>query len=424
MTGKSDSESRPTPPRDLPSGMPVVTMIGGGQLARMTHQAAIELGQTLRVLAGSIDEPAAQVSSDVVLGSHTDLAALRKAALGSNALTFDHEHVPTEHLDVLVSEGVNVQPPPQALVYAQDKLAMRRKLSEMGAPVPAFAEVTWAEDVVRFGAEHGWPVVLKAVRGGYDGRGVWITDDSDEAEAIVTEQLDKGVELMVEQAIDFTRELSAMVARSPFGQGASWPVVETVQRSGQCAVVLAPAPNLSAELAAEAEQLALRIASELGVVGSMAVELFETTDGRLIVNELAMRPHNSGHWTQDGARTSQFEQHLRAVLDYPLGDPSPIAPVTVMANVLGAPEAPAMSMDERLHHLFARMPDVKVHLYGKGERKDRKIGHVNVVGGAQGSPDDAAYVAAIRERAERAAHWLSHAEWTDGWNEHTGADTK
>ncbi|WP_037085007.1 5-(carboxyamino)imidazole ribonucleotide synthase [Prescottella equi] len=418
MTGKSESAPRSTPPRDLPSGMPVVTMIGGGQLARMTHQAAIELGQTLRVLAGSIDEPAAQVSPDVVLGSHEDLAALRKAALGSNALTFDHEHVPTEHLDVLVSEGVNVQPPPQALVYAQDKLAMRRKLGEMGAPIPAFAEVTWAEDVVRFGAEHGWPVVIKAVRGGYDGRGVWITDDSDEAEAIVTEQLDRGVQLMVEQAVDFTRELSAMVARSPFGQGASWPVVETVQRSGQCAVVLAPAPQLSKELSAEAEQLALRVASELGVVGSMAVELFETTDGTLIVNELAMRPHNSGHWTQDGARTSQFEQHLRAVLDYPLGDPSPIAPVTVMANVLGAPEAPAMSMDERLHHLFARMPDAKVHLYGKGERKDRKIGHVNVLGAASGSIDDPAYVAAVRERAERAAHWLSHAEWTDGWDEH------
>ncbi|QBJ95366.1 5-(carboxyamino)imidazole ribonucleotide synthase [Rhodococcus sp. ABRD24] len=418
VTGKSESESRPTTPRDLPSGMPVVTMIGGGQLARMTHQAAIELGQTLRVLAGSIDEPAAQVSPDVVLGSHTDLVALRKAALGSNALTFDHEHVPTEHLDVLVSEGVNVQPPPQALVYAQDKLAMRRKLTEMGVPVPAFTEVTWAEDVVRFGAEHGWPVVIKAVRGGYDGRGVWITGDSDEAEAIVTEQLDKGVQLMVEQAIDMRRELSAMVARSPFGQGASWPVVETVQLSGQCAVVLAPAPDLSDELAAEAEQLALRISSELGVVGAMAAELFETTDGRLVVNELAMRPHNSGHWTQDGARTSQFEQHLRAVLDYPLGDTSPLAPLTVMANVLGAPEAPEMSMDERLHHLFARIPDAKVHLYGKGERKDRKIGHVNVVGAAAGSPDDPAYVAAVRERAERAAHWLSHGEWTDGWDSH------
>lgn len=392
-------------------------MIGGGQLARMTHQAAIALGQTLRVLSGALDEPAAQVSPDVVLGSHTDLNALREAAVGSHALTFDHEHVPTEHLDVLVAEGVNVQPPPQALVYAQDKLAMRRKLGELGAPVPAFAEVTWAEDVVKFGAQHGWPLVIKAVRGGYDGRGVWITDDSDEAERIVTQQLDNGVALLVEEKVDMRRELSAMVARSPFGQGATWPVVETVQRHGQCAVVLAPAPQLPQSLAAAAEGLALRLASELGVVGAMAVELFETSDGTLMVNELAMRPHNSGHWTMDGARTSQFEQHLRAVLDYPLGDTAPIAPLTVMANVLGASTAPEMSMDERVHHLFARMPDAKVHLYGKGERKDRKIGHVNIVGGP-GSVDDPEYVAAVRERAERAAHWLSHAEWTDGWDVH------
>ena len=392
-------------------------MIGGGQLARMTHQAAIALGQTLRVLSGTADEPAAQVSPDVVLGSHTDLDALRRAAVGSHALTFDHEHVPTEHLDVLVAEGVNVQPPPTALIYAQDKLAMRRKLAELGAPVPAYAEVTWAEDVVEFGAEHGWPVVIKAVRGGYDGRGVWITDDSDEAERIVTRQLDQGLSLIVEEKVEMRRELSAMVARSPFGQGATWPVVETVQRHGQCAVVLAPAPALPDSVAEAAEELALRIASELGVVGAMAVELFETTDGALVVNELAMRPHNSGHWTMDGARTSQFEQHLRAVLDYPLGDTAPLAPITVMANVLGAPTAPEMSMDERVHHLFARMPDAKIHLYGKGEREDRKIGHVNIVGGP-GSIDDPEYVARVRERAERAAHWLSHAEWTDGWDVH------
>src|SRR5574340_136419 len=399
-------------------GMPVVTMIGGGQLARMTHQAAIALGQSLRVLAASPDDPAARVCPDVVLGSHTDLDALRKSAVGSHALTFDHEHVPTEHLEVLVSEGVNVQPSPQALIYAQDKLAMRRRLAAAGVPVPAFAEITSAEDIARFGAEHGWPVVLKAVRGGYDGRGVWMIDDRDEAAAIVTEQLGQGVSLLAEQKVDMRRELSAMDARSPFGQGATWPVVETVQRDGQCAVVIAPAPNLPVDRRTEAEQLALRIAARLGVVGVMAVELFETTDGRLVVNELAMRPHNSGHWGMDGARTSQFEQHLRAVLDYPLGDTAPIAPVTVMANVLGAPEAPAMSMDERLHHLFARLPDAKVHLYGKGERKDRKIGHVNVLGDAAGSLDDPQYVAAVRERAERAARWLSHAEWTDGWEVH------
>ncbi|MEU5763630.1 5-(carboxyamino)imidazole ribonucleotide synthase [Nocardia sp. NPDC047648] len=389
--------------------MPTVTMIGGGQLARMTHQAAIALGQRLRVLAENPEDPAAQVSPEVVLGSHTDLGALRKAAVGSHALTFDHEHVPTEHLEALVAEGVNVQPPPQALVYAQDKLAMRSKLSGLGLPVPAFTPVTSVADAVRFGDEHGWRIVLKAVRGGYDGRGVWMPESADEAAAIVTDQLAYGVQLLAEARIALKRELSAMVARSPFGQAATWPVVETVQRKGQCAVVIAPAPELPEDTAAAAETMALNLAKELGVVGVMAVELFETTDGDLLVNELAMRPHNSGHWGMDGARTGQFEQHLRAVLDYPLGDTAPLAPVTVMANILGAPQAPEMSMDERLHHLFARLPEAKVHLYGKGERPDRKIGHVNILG------DD---VAEVREKAERAAHWMSHAIWTDGWDPH------
>ncbi len=390
--------------------MPTVTMVGGGQLARMTHQAAIALGQRLRVLAEHPDDPAAQVSPDVVAGSHTDLAALRKAAVGSHALTFDHEHVPTAHLETLVAEGVNVQPPPSALVYAQDKLAMRTKLSALGLPVPAFVPVAEPEDAVRFGDEHGWPFVLKTVRGGYDGRGVWMPENAEQARDLVVEQLGRGAQLLAEAKVDLRRELSAMVARSPFGQAATWPVVETVQRNGQCAVVIAPAPDLPEDLGAQAETLALNLARELGVVGVMAVELFETRDGALLVNELAMRPHNSGHWGMDGARTGQFEQHLRAVLDYPLGDTEPLAPVTVMANILGAPEAPAMSMDERLHHLFARMPFAKVHLYGKGERPDRKIGHVNILG------ED---VAVVREQAERAAHWMSHAIWTDGWDPHS-----
>ncbi|MGQ4597433.1 5-(carboxyamino)imidazole ribonucleotide synthase [Nocardia sp. R6R-6] len=392
-----------------PSAMPTVTMIGGGQLARMTHQAAIALGQRLRVLAENPEDPAAQVSPEVVLGSHTDLTALRKAAVGSHALTFDHEHVPTEHLEALVAEGVNVQPPPSALVYAQDKLAMRTKLSELGLPVPAFTPVTSAADAVRFGQEHDWRIVLKAVRGGYDGRGVWMPDSADGAEAIARDQLAHGVQLLAEAKIDLKRELSAMVARSPFGQAATWPVVETVQRNGQCAVVIAPAADLPEDTATAAETMALNLAEELDVVGVMAVELFETAGGELVVNELAMRPHNSGHWGMDGARTGQFEQHLRAVLDYPLGDTAALAPVTVMANILGAAQAPAMSMDERLHHLFARMPEAKVHLYGKSERPDRKIGHVNILG------DD---VAEVREKAERAAYWMSHAVWTDGWDSH------
>jgi 5-(carboxyamino)imidazole ribonucleotide synthase len=393
-------------------------MVGGGQLARMTHQAAIALGQTLRVLATAPDEPAAQVTPDVVLGSHTDIDALRRVSAGAQALTFDHEHVPTELLDELVAAGVTVAPPPQALIHAQDKLVMRRRLQELGAPVPRFAEVREVADVDEFAALVDGPIVVKTARGGYDGRGVTLAKDLAEARDVAAGILANGAAVLVEERVDMRRELSALVARSPFGQGAAWPIVQTVQRDGICVEVIAPAPDLDPDVGSAAEALGLSVASALGVVGVLAVELFETVDGELLVNELAMRPHNSGHWTMDGARTSQFEQHLRAVLDYPLGSTGSVAPVTVMANVLGAPQTPAISMDERLHHLFARLPEAKVHLYGKGERPGRKIGHVNVLGAANGSLHDAAYVADVRERAVRAAHYLSHAEWTDGWNEH------
>ena len=382
-------------------------MVGGGQLARMTHQAAIALGQSLRVLAADPDDPAAQVSPDVVIGSHTDLDALRRAAVGADALTFDHEHVPTHLLDILVAEGVTVLPAPEALVFAQDKLAMRRRLGELGLPVPRFAAVETVDDVDAFAARVDAPLVIKTVRGGYDGRGVVLTTDLAHAREVVSGYLAQQVQVLVEERVSMRRELSALVARSPLGQGAAWPVVETVQQEGICVTVLAPAPGLPDRLAVDAEQLGLRIARELGVVGVLAVELFETVDGTLMINELAMRPHNSGHWTMNGSVTSQFEQHLRAVLDYPLGDTRAIAPATVMANVLGAAQQPAMSMDERLHHLFGRIPDAQVHLYGKQERPGRKIGHVNILGNDPGP---------VRERAERAAHWLSHAEWSDGWD--------
>jgi 5-(carboxyamino)imidazole ribonucleotide synthase len=387
-------------------------MVGGGQLARMTHQAAIALGQTLRVLATAADEPAAQVSPQVVIGSHTDLEDLRRVAAGADVLTFDHEHVPTELLEKLVAEGVNVAPPPQALVHAQDKLVMRRRLEALGAPVPRYAEIPSVNELDAFARRVAGPVVVKAVRGGYDGHGVRMARDPLHAREIATTFLADGVPVMAEELVNLRRELSALVARSPFGQGAAWPVVETVQRDGICVQVVAPAPDLPDDVASAAQQLALRLAAELGVVGVLAVELFETTDGTLLVNELAMRPHNSGHWTMDGSRTSQFEQHLRAVLDYPLGDTDAIAPVTVMANVLGAAQRPEMSVDERLHHLFARMPDARVHLYGKAERPGRKIGHINFVG------SDMANLGKLRERAELAAHWLSHGQWTDGWDPH------
>jgi 5-(carboxyamino)imidazole ribonucleotide synthase len=372
---------------DSQTGLPVVGMVGGGQLARMTHQAAIALGQSLRVLASSPDDGAALVTPNVVVGHHTDLAALRAFAKGCDVVTFDHEHVPGEHIRALAAEGVTVLPGADALRYAQDKRAMRERLSELGLPVPRWRAVSSPEDIADFAADTGWPVVAKAVRGGYDGRGVWVLGPDDPV---------PDAELIVEEKVPLRRELAAVVARSPFGQVAAYPVVETVQRDGICVEVLAPAPDLSEELACAAGRLAIELANALDVVGILAVELFETADG-LVVNELAMRPHNSGHWTIEGARTSQFEQHLRAVLDYPLGDTSLAAPAVVMANVLGGAEG-GMSIDERLHHLFAAEPGARVHLYGKQVRPGRKIGHVTVLGDDM---DD------VRARAARAARWLT-----------------
>ncbi|MEU4378887.1 5-(carboxyamino)imidazole ribonucleotide synthase [Micromonospora echinofusca] len=387
---------------DSRTGLPVVGMVGGGQLARMTHQSAIALGQSLRVLALAPDDGAALVAADVQYGDHTDLAALRTFAKACDVVTFDHEHVPTEHIRTLAAEGVKLFPPADALLHAQDKRAMRERLGELGAPNPAWRPVAEPADLVAFGDEVGWPVVLKAARGGYDGRGVWLVDDAAQADELAKTLLAGGTRLIVEERVPLRRELAVQVARSPFGQVAAYPVVETVQRDGICVEVLAPAPGLPEELAVAAQQLAIDLATALGVVGLLAVELFEVADraapggSRIVVNELAMRPHNSGHWTIEGARTSQFEQHLRAVLDYPMGDTSLTAPVAVMANVLGG-DPGGMSIDERLHHLFAAEPGAKVHLYGKQVRPGRKIGHVTVLGD---DLDD------VRARAARAARWL------------------
>ncbi|PYC74396.1 5-(carboxyamino)imidazole ribonucleotide synthase [Micromonospora arborensis] len=385
---------------DSRTGLPVVGMVGGGQLARMTHQAAIALGQSLRVLATAPDDGAALVAADVQYGDHTDLAALRTFAKGCDVVTFDHEHVPNEHIRTLAAEGVTLYPPADALLHAQDKQVMRERLTELGAPNPAWRPVGEPADLVDFGEQVGWPVVLKAARGGYDGRGVWMVDDAAQAAELAATLLAGGTRLIVEERVPLRRELAVQVARSPFGQVAAYPVVETVQRDGINVEVLAPAPGLDEELAVAAQQLAIDLATALGVIGLLAVELFEVRDdaGRpaIVVNELAMRPHNSGHWTIEGARTSQFEQHLRAVLDYPMGDTALSAPIVVMANVLGG-EPGGMSIDERLHHLFAAEPGAKVHLYGKQVRPGRKIGHVTVLGD---DLDD------VRARAARAARWL------------------
>jgi 5-(carboxyamino)imidazole ribonucleotide synthase len=377
--------------------MPVAGMVGGGQLARMTAAAAVALGATFRVLAESDTDSAARVTRDVVIGSHLSLPDLTGFAAGCDVVTFDHEHVPAGHLVALESAGVLVRPGSAALRYTQDKLSMRTRLAGMGVPVPRFAAVSDIAGIEEAG-RGAWPVVVKAVSGGYDGKGVWVCSSPDEAARVLARTASRGVSLMAEEFVPFHRELAALVARSPSGQGAAYPVVQTVQVDGICREVIAPAPGLNGELAIEAQEMALRIASSLGVLGLLAVELFETSRG-LLVNELAMRPHNSGHWTIEGARTSQFEQHLRAVLDLPLGSPVPAVPGghTVMANLLGGTDP---DIYDRYIHVMAADPGVKVHFYGKEVRLGRKIGHVTVVGEAGSEVD------ALRRRARRAASYL------------------
>ncbi len=369
-------------------------MVGGGQLARMTAQAAIGLGVGFRVLAGSPSDSAAQVAAGTRLGDYRSLADLRDFAAGCDVLTFDHEHVPTAHLAVLEEAGVQVRPGPAALRLTQDKRAMRDRLTALGVACPRFAPVQSLADVQDFAAG-SWPVVLKAVSGGYDGKGVWVCESPADAAEVLAHGalLAAGGGLLAEEYVAFERELAVLAARSPHRQGAVYPVVQTVQRDGICREVIAPAPGLSPGRAAAAHELALGIAAELGVIGLLAVELFETANG-LLVNELAMRPHNCGHWTIDGARTSQFEQHLRAVLDLPLGSPSPVAPVTVMVNVLGGDGA---DVYPRYVHVLAADPAVRLHMYGKQPRPGRKIGHVTLTGTDPGE---------LADRARRAASYL------------------
>ncbi|MFJ7329592.1 5-(carboxyamino)imidazole ribonucleotide synthase [Streptomyces cyaneofuscatus] len=370
---------------------PVVGMVGGGQLARMTHEAGIPLGLKFKLLSDTPQDSAAQVVSEVVIGDYRDLDTLRAFAQGCDVITFDHEHVPTEHLRALEADGIPVRPGPDALVHAQDKGVMRAKLAEIGAPCPRNRIVSDPADAAAFAEEAGgFPVILKTVRGGYDGKGVWVV----RSEADAADPFRAGVPVLAEEKVDFVRELAANIVRSPHGQAVAYPVVESIQVDGVCDTVIAPAPELDEALAGEAQQLALRIAAELDVVGHLAVELFETRDGRILVNELAMRPHNSGHWTQDGAITSQFANHVRAVLDLPLGDPRPRAPWTVMCNVLGG-DYP--DMYQAYLHCMARDPQLKIHMYGKDVKPGRKVGHVNTYG------DD---LADVRERARHAADYL------------------
>jgi 5-(carboxyamino)imidazole ribonucleotide synthase len=356
----------------------------------MTQQAAIALGVPIKLLAEGPDASAAQVVRDPVIGDYRDVNTLLQFAADCAVVTFDHEHVPTDHLRALERAGYPCRPGPDALQYAQDKACMRARLQSLQVPCPRWTLVSSSEEVRAFAESAvGWPVVLKTPRGGYDGKGVWVVREPSEA----AEPISRGAKL-AEEWVDFRRELSVLVARSPSGQTAVYPVVESIQFDGVCREVIAPAPHLAETMSVDAQQIALTTAGALGVAGVMAIELFETKDGRILVNELAMRPHNTGHWTIEGAITSQFENHVRAVLDLPLGAPRARARWTVMVNILGSRIG---DLYDGYLHAMARDPRLKVHVYGKVVESGRKLGHVTAYG------DD---LEDALQRARHAAAWF------------------
>jgi 5-(carboxyamino)imidazole ribonucleotide synthase len=364
--------------------MPVVGVIGGGQLARMMIPAAVALGVEIRVLAEAPDSSARLAATAV--GDYRDAATVLAFASECDVVTFDHEHVPQDVLTALVAEGIAVRPGPDALVHAQDKLVMRERLAALGIPMPDWARIESRDQLDAFLADHGGRVVIKTPRGGYDGKGVRIVTAAAEADDWLADG-----PVLAEELVIFQHEFAQLIARRPSGDVRLWPLVETVQRGGVCAEVIAPAPHAGDAAERSAAEIATTIASGLNVTGVLAVELFHTSDGRVLVNELAMRPHNSGHFSIDGSVTSQFEQHLRAVLDWPLGATDALADWSVMINVFGAlPE-------DRITAALGHQPAVKVHAYGKGPRAGRKAGHVTAIGAEL---DDTAY----RARAA-AAHF-------------------
>lgn len=362
-----------------------IGVVGGGQLARMMIAPAVELGIELQVLAE--DEGMSARLAATAVGDYRDTETVRAFARQVDVVTFDHEHVPQEVLRALVADGVSVHPGPDALQFAQDKLRMRARLEELGAPQPDWAAVRTAEELSAFLGDHGGRAVVKTPRGGYDGKGVRVVADAADA-ADWLSALSGDDALLAEELVPFVRELAQQVARRPNGEAVVYPVVQTIQKDGVCAEVIAPAPDASEKLLEVAARIGRQIAEGLGATGMLAVELFETDDERILVNELAMRPHNSGHWSQDGAVTGQFEQHLRAVADLPLGDPSPREDWSVMINILGGPTKG--DIDACFAAAMARHPSAKIHTYGKSPRPGRKVGHVTVSGD---DLDDVAYEA-------------------------------
>jgi 5-(carboxyamino)imidazole ribonucleotide synthase len=398
----------PEAPADLPRAA-AVGIVGAGQLARMTCEAASALGFRTVVLAESPGDSAAQTAHEVVLGSPDDPVAMRALAEHCDVVTFDHEQVDLHILSALEAEGVTVRPGVKTLEMAVDKSVMRRRLEVAGVPVPPYEVIDRAAAadprattaaIVAFAGREGWPVVVKAARGGYDGKGVWPVEDAEATLAVCERAAATRTQLLVESFVAVDAELAVVVARNGGGDAVSWPPVETAQVEGVCREVLFPG-LLAPEVARRAASIARRVAEVAESVGVLAVELF-LAGGRLLVNEVAARPHNSAHWTIEGSTTSQFENHLRAVLDLPLGATDPIASHVASVNVFGGagsgpsrrPGGDTGAEGTRGLRAALAVPGAHVHLYGKQPRPGRKLGHVTVCGGNADEVRDRAWAAA------------------------------
>jgi 5-(carboxyamino)imidazole ribonucleotide synthase len=328
----------------------------------MTLAPAAALGIELVTLANSSADSAAQ-SSPHIVGDFKDFETVRMFAKDCDVVTFEHELIPISIVKTLENEGIKFLPTSNSFQYSQDKALMREKLSHL--PSPKWKVVTEAPD-------WNYPAIAKSISGGYDGRGVWKVNSKDQ----LTELLKKVPKLLLEELIEFDYEIAVMVARSPHGQAATWAPTRTVQRDGICIETVTPVPEFTEAQSLAAQNLALQIAEEIKLVGVMAVEIFVLGE-QLLINELALRPHNSGHWTIEGSVTSQFEQHLRAILDLPLGKTTMVTKWAVTGNVLGGTKS---DMYRPYLHLMARTPALKFHHYRKEVRPSRKIGHVTITG--------------------------------------------
>lgn len=380
------------PPAARPRPTPRLAIVGGGQLARMTACAAAPFGCEVAVLERREDFPAQSLDTQALIGDWNDPAWLLKLAPLADVMTLENEFVSLDALQAVERAGFKLRPGTHSLGLVQDKLLQKNTFAAAGLALPAFRAVDSPAAVAAAGQALGWPLVLKARRNGYDGKGNATVNGPVDINAAWA-RLDGGTRaLYVEAFCPFVKELAAIVVRAEGGETVHYPVVETLNRDHICHVVTAPA-EVAPAIAAAAAAMAARAVAAIAGVGAFGIEMFLLADGALLLNEIAPRVHNTGHYTIEGCVCSQFENHVRAVLGWPLGSPALVAPAAAMVNLLGA--GPGPGTPRGLTDALA-IPGAHVHVYGKTRsERGRKMGHVTALG-----PTPAAALAVARRAAE------------------------